>query len=288
MKKDYINVGVIFIIGILVAYIFNIALTYGNLIETCLSKETWLNFWGSYCGGLFAIIIGYLAIVHSNKNSELAIKQQYNLLKQQHKEKRLDEYNQCLRNNLELLNTVDAVGITAAINYENLSLSKVEIIKKKSLIFSYDLQYRYIFEVDSKRIKTDLEEKYNNCWIESRSLLSNLLDKQLNFVLRISQHATDTHIKLNNQDILSALQRLIELSINKDEITRFQEKVREVHNELEILESSIKTYQNDVNIMTLEIKSLMELLLSKTKELFDLSILLMKEKESIPAEKLAL
>lgn len=40
--------------------------------------------------------IGYLAIVHSNRNSEKTINQQYRLLQQQHKEKQLDEYNKSL------------------------------------------------------------------------------------------------------------------------------------------------------------------------------------------------
>lgn len=285
MKKDIITVTTIFIIGILIAYGLNIALTYGNLVETSISKETWLNFWGSYCGGLFAIVIGYLAIVHSNRNSEKAISQQYVLLQQQHKEKRLDEYNKCLRNNLELMNAVDVIGITVAIDHDHLSTSKTEIVKKKSLIFSYDLQYRYVFEVDSNTNKTDIEERYNNCWIESRSLLSNLLDVQLNFIIRISQNNAETHIKLNNQGILSALQRLIELSNNKNDIGKYQERVVETHKELELLETSIQTYKNDVDAMTIEIKHLMDLLLVKTKELFDLSILLMKEKENMLAEK---
>ena len=273
------------LLGILIAYGLNIALTYGNLIETSISKETWLNFWGSYCGGLFAIIIGFLAIVHSNRNSEKAINQQYMLLQQQHKEKRLDEYNKCLRNNLELMNAVDVVGITVAIDHDHLSTSKAEIVKKKSLIFSYDLQYRYVFEVDSNNNKTEIEEKYNNCWIEAHSLLSNLLDVQLNFIVRISQNNAETHIKLNNQGIISALQRLIELSNNKNDIAKYQEKVAETHKELELIEASIRIYKNDVDAMTIEIKHLMDMLLVKAKELFDLSILLMKEKENMLAEK---
>lgn len=285
MKKDIIIVTTIFVVGILIPYGLNIALTYGNLIETSISKETWLNFWGSYCGGLFAIIIGFLAIVHSNRNSEKAINQQYMLLQQQHKEKRLDEYNKCLRNNLELMNAVDVVGITVAIDYDHLSTSKAEIVKKKSLIFSYDLQYRYVFEVDSNNNKTEIEEKYNNCWIEAHSLLSNLLDVQLNFIVRISQNNAETHIKLNNQGIISALQRLIELSNNKNDIAKYQEKVAETHKELELIEGSIRIYKNDVDTMTIEIKHLMDILLVKAKELFDLSILLMKEKENMPAEK---
>jgi len=285
MKKDIIIVTTIFVVGILIAYGLNIALTYGNLIETSISKETWLNFWGSYCGGLFAIIIGFLAIVHSNRNSEKAINQQYMLLQQRHKEKRLDEYNKCLRNNLELMNAVDVVGITVAIDHGLLSTSKAEIVKKKSLIFSYDLQYRYVFEVDSNNNKTEIEEKYNNCWIEAHSLLSNLLDVQLNFIVRIGQNNAETHIKLNNQGIISALQRLIELSNNKNDIAKYQEKVAETHKEIELIEASIRIYKNDVDAMTIEIKHLMDMLLVKAKELYDLSILLMKEKENMPAEK---
>ena len=254
MKKDIIIVTTIFVVGILIAYGLNIALTYGNLIETSISKETWLNFWGSYCGGLFAIIIGFLAIVHSNRNSEKAINQQYMLLQQQHKEKRLDEYNKCLRNNLELMNAVDVVGITVAIDHDHLSTSKAEIVKKKSLIFSYDLEYIYVFVVDSNNNKTEIEEKYNNCWIEAHSLLSNLLDVQLNFIVRISQNNAETHIKLNNQGIIYALQRLIELSNNKNDIAKYQEKVAETHKELELIEASIRIYKNDVDAMTIEIK----------------------------------
>ena len=38
MKKDIIIVTTIFVVGILIAYGLNIALTYGNLIETSIFK----------------------------------------------------------------------------------------------------------------------------------------------------------------------------------------------------------------------------------------------------------
>lgn len=104
-------------------------------------------------------------------------------------------------------------------------------------------------------------------------------------IVRISQNNAETHIKLNKQGIISALQRLIELSNNKNDIAKYQEKVSETHKELELIEASIRIYKNDVDAMTIEIKHLMDMLLVKAKELFDLSILLMKEKENMPAEK---
>mgnify|MGYP005910300677 FL=1 len=99
-KKDAIIALLIAIGGIAIAYIINVALTYGNLIPTVLSNDTWLSFWGGYCGGVFALIVGYLAIRHSNRNSERAIYQQNELLKKQHKDKKLENYNECLKNNL--------------------------------------------------------------------------------------------------------------------------------------------------------------------------------------------
>lgn len=48
-------------------------LTYGNVIKTNLSNDSWLNFLGSYSSGIFAVVVGYLAIIYSNRNSEKAI-----------------------------------------------------------------------------------------------------------------------------------------------------------------------------------------------------------------------
>ena len=55
-------------------------LTYGNIIKTNLSNDSWLNFWGSYSSGIFAVVVGYLAIIYSNRNNEKAILQQEKLL----------------------------------------------------------------------------------------------------------------------------------------------------------------------------------------------------------------
>ena len=280
-KKEIIVVFAIIIVGLIIAYILNYALTYGRMIETIISKDAWLNFWGSYCGGLFAVAVGYLAIIHSNRNNEKAINQQYVLLKHQQNEKKLDEYNLCLRNNLELMNAVEAFRPAISMNYDNLSVTKSEIAKKKSLIFSYDLQYRYVFEIDSNNNKTEIESKYDKCWIESRTLLSDILDKQLDFVLRVGQNIAETEMKRNNQSILSTLYQLLSKSGNQDEYKRYQQDIANTTFELERLEKSIHTYKNDVDNMNANLKKSLDLLLFKAKELFDLSIVLMKEKQNI-------
>ena len=101
----------IIISGIAIAFIINTLLAYGNVIKTNLSNDSWLNFGGSYSSGIFAV-------VYSNRNSEKAILQQEKLLIRQQNIKKLDDYNNCLKNNLALLNIVDVMGITVGLDHQ--------------------------------------------------------------------------------------------------------------------------------------------------------------------------
>ena len=85
----------IIISGIAIAFIINTMLTYGNVIKTNLSNDSWLNFWGSYSSGIFAVVVGYLAIIYSNRNSEKVIMQQDKLLI--HQQNHLKTFD-CLKN----------------------------------------------------------------------------------------------------------------------------------------------------------------------------------------------
>ena len=55
-KKDLYAVWGIIVSGITIAFIINMLLTYGNIIKTNLSNDSWLNFWGSYSSGIFAVV----------------------------------------------------------------------------------------------------------------------------------------------------------------------------------------------------------------------------------------
>lgn len=285
MKKDCIRVAIIFIVGILIAYVINLVMTYGNPIGSSISNETWLNFWGSYCGGLFAVIIGYLAIVHSNRNNEKAINLQYEILKQQHKDNKLNEYNKCLVSNLELLNVLDSVEVCVAVDYENLSLSKSEIVRKKSLIYANDLRYRFVFEVDFNCSKTDAEKQYDNCWIEARALLSDLLDSQMDLIMRISKNQNEIALISNKKEVLYNLSQIIGIRSNCEDVTLYQSRMVDTEKDIETLVDSVNTYKNDIDKLSDKINRERELLLLKNKELFDLSYLLMNEKRNLPVEK---
>lgn len=136
----------IIISGIAIAFIINTLLAYGNVIKTNLSNDSWLNFGGSYSSGIFAVVVGYLAIIYSNRNSEKAILQQEKLLIRQQNIKKLDDYNNCLKNNLALLNIVDVMGITVGIDHQNISLSKSAICQMNiQQIYSIDMYLKLMY-----------------------------------------------------------------------------------------------------------------------------------------------
>ena len=275
----YVVLGII-ISGIAIAFIINTMLTYGNVIKTSLSNDSWLNFWGSYSSGIFAVVVGYLAIIYSNRNSEKAILQQEKLLIRQQNIKKLDDYNNCLKNNLALLNIVDVMGITVGLDHQNISLSKSEICQIKGRIYATDLQYRYVFEVDVQRQKTNLEKTYEECWIKARIGLSDLLDQELSFIERVNQNRYDIQIKENNMHRKNILLELSKQAVDIEKRKLFLQEIKDVNMELERLDKKIISYYDDVDKMTTSIKDFSLELNSTIKALFDISLLLIKEKEA--------
>lgn len=86
-----------------------------NLIN--ISPESWIQL----ISGFGAVVVALLAIIHGNKNNRKAMEHQNGIIRYQHNEKRLDEYNECLRENLELLNFVDVVGPMVYMSNEDYS-----------------------------------------------------------------------------------------------------------------------------------------------------------------------
>lgn len=279
-KKDWIIVSGIIVGGVVIACLINWSLTYGNFIRTSLTIDSWLSFWGSYCGGILAAIVGYLAIVYSNKNSEKAIRQQEKQLIHQRIVKKLDEYNDCLKNNLELLNTVDIMGVTMGIDYRNLSLAKKEVCRKRAQIYATNLQYRYVFEIDASQTKTDIQVQYDIAWGNSRSKLSNLLDEELDFIERVNQNHYDVQLKENHQQRLYLISEILKQECDKTRQEEYQYDLKSITQELEQLDKRIESYYKEIDAILISFKSSANQLETETKLLFDLSLLLLKEKES--------
>lgn len=271
-KKNWIVILCIIIVGIVVAYIINCSLSNGNLIETKLPLNDWLNFWGGYCGGVFTAIVGYLAIIYSNKNSEKAIIQQYKLLQEQDKRKELDEYVNCLKNNLSAINLMELNKFLGSVDYDNIMISISSALDKRVSIYTQDLEFNYVFS--KYEAKTELENKYTGYWEQAKNYYIQSLDMYDSLVRRIKEHRIESKLKLNIEQQIRLTQSLSNSSQYSAEISSYQQEITELVN-------SMNTYRQDIDAYIDSIKKIIDKLKPLFNNLVELSGLLMKEKKHI-------
>lgn len=244
-----------------------------NMLLTCyngISPESWIQL----VSGLGAVVVALLAIIHGNKNSRKALQQQNRIIQYQHNERRLDEYNGCLRDNLELLNFVDVVGPMVYMSHEDYSQTKREICSRKSKIYSYDLRFKYLFS-NGDLDKTSLQKEYEACWDHSTKTLSELLDKMLDYVNYLSQYASETEIlKIKNQQI-EIYSRMMELDMNNS--SQYSLEIERLRNELIELSLHQSKFKDTVDKFTGDIHELINELRNQSVLLFQFSQQLMKE-----------
>lgn len=126
--------------------------------------------------------------------------------------------------------------------------------------------------------KTNLEKTYEECWIKARIGLSDLLDQELSFIERVNQNRYDIQIKENNMHRKNILLELGKQAVDIEKRKLFLQEIKDVNMELERLDKKIISYYDDVDKMTTSIKDFSLELNSTIKVLFDISLLLIKEK----------
>lgn len=171
-KRDIVIAILIILFSLIVAWVINKSLSKGDFITTNLSLNDLLNFWGGYCGGVFALIVGYFAIIYGNRNNEKAIKLQYKMLIEQDNRKELDDYTNCLKNNLNAINLMEISSLVGTIDNDNLMHSIALSQNKRVSIYSQDLEFIYTLSLKTG-VKTDLEEQYIKCWEKQKIIIAN-------------------------------------------------------------------------------------------------------------------
>ena len=235
-----------------------------------ISPESWIQL----VSGLGAVVVALLAIIHGNKNSRKALLQQNRIIQYQHNERRLDEYNGCLRDNLELLNFVDVVGSMVYMSHADYSQTKREICSRKSKIYSYDLRFKYLFS-NGGLGKTCLLKEYEASWDEATKTLSVLLDKMLDYVNYLSQYAAENEIMKNKNQQIEIYSRMIELDMNNS--SQYSLEIESLRSELIELSLRQSKFKDTVDKFTEDIQVLINELRNQSVVLFQLSQQLMKE-----------
>ena len=244
-----------------------------NILLICslnISPDSWIQL----VSGLGAVVVALLAIIHGNKNSRKALEQQNGIIQYQHNEKRLDEYNGCLRDNLELLNFVDVVGPMVYMSHEDYSQTRREICSRKSKIYSYDLRFKYLFS-NGGLGKTCLLKEYEASWDEATKTLSVLLDKMLDYVNYLSQYAAENEIMKNLNQQIEIYSSMIELDMNNS--SQYSLEIESLRSELIELSLRQSKFKDTVDKFTEDIQVLINELRNQSVVLFQLSQQLMKE-----------
>ena len=109
---------------------------------------------------------------------------------------------------------------------------------------------------------------------------SDLVGQELSFIERINQNRYDIQIKENNMHRKNILLELSKQTPDVEKRKSLQQEIQEVNTELERLDRKIISYYDDVDKMTTSIKDFSLELNNTIKVLFDISLLLIKEKET--------
>ncbi len=280
-KNVIIAISFVIVVSLFLAFIFYLSLTTDKKEAAGLTNPDWLNFWGSYAGSILALMGVLIAIIYSNHNSERAIQQQNKMLRFQRSSKEMEDRNLCLKNILDLMNVAEIKGMIGCINQEALTLSKEKVVQKKALIFSCDLQLRYVygFDTDMKQTKVDLD--YFDSWNKCRAKLSDLLDKYMDLVELIAQNKFDSETKKMEAQLFSLNKQMFEATSNiQNKNICYSEMIDHSHN-IEKLEEQLNGYCKKVDTLVKEYSQMTSELLLMVKDLFNKSILVQIENRQI-------
>lgn len=185
-KKDwYVIVGIIVVTSI-TALLLNLLLSTNGFIPTIFENSQWLSFWATYLTGIFALIIGYLAISFANKNSEKALQQQTEVLRQQESGRIKGEILCRIKKQNELFNVLEyCSSIYCCDQRDNSELLQRLIDDRARLHKECNTWCLFVpLYLQSPKL-ADWVGEYQRCWGESTDILDEFLELQIQFLQKV-------------------------------------------------------------------------------------------------------
>lgn len=182
-KKDwYVIIGIIAVTA-LTAYVLNILLTIEGFIPTEFERSQWLSFWATYLTGVFALIIGYLAISFANKNSEKALQQQTKVLRQQENGRIKGEILCRIKKQYELFNVLEYCSAIYNCDPEENSAQLQRLVEDRARLHKECNTWCLFVPLylQSPKLAPFVNE-YQRCWSESADILDEFLKLQIQFL----------------------------------------------------------------------------------------------------------
>lgn len=249
-RRDWYIIITILFGSAIIAFSLNWLLSIDGFIPTDFTPSEWLLFWATYITGIFALIIGYLAISFANKNSEKALAQQTNLLIKQDNERIKGEILGMIKSQYQLFNVMKHCSTFLTLDHDDIPNMIKRVVDDRANVYDHCNEWSLYFQMNLQHpALAGHANEYQKCWSESVSVLDNYLKLQIEYLqkVRIVDNAIESR-GLYDQILLNMNQQL-----------QMPADIRSSN-----LETEIKTYQHNrdskqqvIDVTNEEIKELL-------------------------------
>lgn len=159
-KKDYIVVTLILVSTMIIALLINLLLSIDGFIAFDFSRHEWFGFWTTYTTGVFALIVGYLAISFGNRNSECSLQQQNILLLRQGSDKIKEEILDEIKEHNLLFNIFDHSVSLVSMNHDDIPGMNARVMKDRAHVKARCINWNFLkmLYLSSPNIKEYVDE----------------------------------------------------------------------------------------------------------------------------------
>lgn len=255
-KKDYLVIVGILLGTLSIAFLINWLLSIDGFIPSAFSKNEWFGFWTTYSTGVFALIVGYLAISFGNKNSERTLQQQNMLLIRQYSDKIKEEIASEIKAHNRLFNIFYHSVTFVAMDHNNIPGMNERVIKDRAALKERCIDWSFIKQMylSSSYLK-DIVDEYDKCWNESVDVLDKYLMLQIDLLLKIQE----CDRALNMMQIYDKMHRLLTQQLespNRNDYDKLKSELEEAHNGSELQKRVQTTCNKEIAEITSQLSTL--------------------------------
>ncbi|MBQ0160865.1 MAG: hypothetical protein KBT28_09645 [Bacteroidales bacterium] len=256
-KKDWLVTISIVCGAAIIAYLLNVILSADGFIPSSFAKSEWFSFWTTYLTGIFALIIGYLAISFANKNSEKALSRQTFLIVKQENDRIKTEIREVIKTQYEIFNVLKHCSIFVTFNLDDIPGMLQTVVDDRAKVHDQCNAWNLFAQLNLQSpYLAQAVNEYQQCWGESSSLLDQYLKQQIEYLQKIrtadgalkSVDIYDKMILLLNQKLQSPNVTENDSDNNLDNLQREREEkqrlLQDINEEIKTLLSQIATTQD--------------------------------------------
>lgn len=256
-KKDYLVIVGILLGTLSIAFLINWLLSIDGFIPSAFSKNEWFGFWTTYSTGVFALIVGYLAISFGNKNSERALQQQNLLLIRQYSDKIKEEIAGEIKAHNRLFNVFDHSVTFVAMDHNNIPGMNERVIKDRAALKERCIDWSFMKQMYlSSPYLNDIVDEYDKCWNESVEVLDNYLRLQIDLLSKVQECDRTLRMKGIYDELYRLHTQQLE-SPNRNDYDTLKSEMEEAYKGREQQKSILATCNKEIEELVSQLRKLL-------------------------------